>query len=248
MIVKEITSGGNPVQEYKTEVLNEKICSDKTLKVLKGMLEGVVEHGTAKGIKTPDYKIAGKTGTAQKIKGGAYTKSYYTSFVGYFPADRPLYSCIVVVDDPKGFKQYGGDVAAPVFREIADKLYARDPSMFKKPYRMPVSDSTSIFYAEKAYGGDVKTLLEFLKIPDRVKSEEEWLAVRVADKHVTAKPLSVSLKTVPDVTGMVLRDALYVLENKGLKVLFKGRGKVLFQSVPPGTPVKKGDQITLELT
>ena len=249
MIVKKVTSGGNSVQEYKTEVLNEKICSDKTLKVLKGMLEGVVEHGTAKGIKTPDYKIAGKTGTAQKIKGGAYTKSSYTSFVGYFPADRPLYSCIVVVDDPKGFKQYGGDVAAPVFREIADKLYARDPSMFKKPYRAPASDSTTnVFYAGKAYGSDVKTLLEFLKMPDRVKSEEEWLAVRVADKQVNAKPLSVNLKTVPDVTGMVLRDALYVLENKGLKVLFKGRGKVLFQSVPPGTPVKRGDQITLELT
>lgn len=248
MIVKEITSGGNPIQEYKTEVLNDKICSDKTLKVLKDMLEGVVEHGTAKGIKTPDYKIAGKTGTAQKIKGGAYTKSYYTSFVGYFPADKPLYTCIVVVDEPKGFKQYGGDVAAPVFREIADKLYARDPSMFKKPFRVPISDSANLYYAGKAYGSDVKTLLEFLKIPDRLKSEEEWLAIRVTKKQMTAKPLLMNRKIVPDVTGMVLRDALYMLENKGLKVFFKGRGKVMFQSVPPGTPVKKGDQITLELT
>src|SRR5690606_1480966 len=114
---------------YSPKVIKDKLCSAETLEKVKTMLEGVVEKGTARNINDSHYKIAGKTGTAQIIKDGRYTRKYYTSFAGYFPADRPKYSCIVIINNPKGYQQYGSDVAAPVFKEIGDKIYARDLEM-----------------------------------------------------------------------------------------------------------------------
>src|SRR5690606_29249648 len=98
----------------------------KNIKLLQSLLEGVVVRGTARNIANADYQIAGKTGTAQKLINGQYSKIYYASFAGYFPADNPKYSMVVVIDSPKGFAAYGGDVSAPVFKEIADKIYALD--------------------------------------------------------------------------------------------------------------------------
>lgn len=91
---------------------------------MRSYLTDVVRYGTARNIRNDDYEIAGKTGTAQKIKDGKYTKTYYTSFAGFFPAHKPKYSCIVSIDNPKGYQQHGSDVAAPVFKELADKIYS----------------------------------------------------------------------------------------------------------------------------
>src|SRR5690606_4354165 len=99
-------------KEFETEVLRRQIASDKTIKALQSLLEGVVENGTARNIKNDNYKVAGKTGTAQKLENGRYTRRYYTSFAGYFPADRPKYSAVIVIDSPVGFNAYGGDVSA----------------------------------------------------------------------------------------------------------------------------------------
>ena len=126
VFVKSIKKADEDEEIFATEVLNKSICSGKTLNRLKLLLEGVVENGTAKNIKGTHYRIAGKTGTAQILEKGHYTKKYITSFVGYFPAHEPKYSAIVLIKNPRGWYQYGSSVAAPVFKEIADNIYSRD--------------------------------------------------------------------------------------------------------------------------
>lgn len=123
--VKEIRDAGKVIKRFDTEIIAESICSDKTIKLAHKYLESVVDSGTAKIIKNPIYKIAGKTGTAQIAKpGGGYLKKYNASFVGYFPADNPMYSCVVLINKPDGGSYYATKVAAPVFKEVADKVYA----------------------------------------------------------------------------------------------------------------------------
>ena len=107
IIVKYTKRADKVIQHFKAKVLKEKICSESTLRDVKTMLKGVVERGTAHNIYTPKYSIAGKTGTAKNVRNGLYTNEYYTSFVGYFPADKPKYSCIVVIDKPKGHRING---------------------------------------------------------------------------------------------------------------------------------------------
>src|SRR3954467_2473876 len=104
LFVKSVRRADEVEDEFTTDVINNKICSSKTLKKLKVLLEGVVENGTAKNIKGTHYKIAGKTGTAQILENGHYTRKYLTSFVGYFPADKPKYSAIVMIKNPRGWQ------------------------------------------------------------------------------------------------------------------------------------------------
>ena len=129
IIVKSVNKADRKIESFKPRIIKDRICSDQTLDRVKAMLEGVVLRGTAKNIINSKYPIAGKTGTAKKVINGKYTAKYYTSFAGYFPANKPRYSCIVVIDDPKGFQIYGSDVAAPVFKEIADRIYALEIDM-----------------------------------------------------------------------------------------------------------------------
>ncbi|MFC2176437.1 peptidoglycan D,D-transpeptidase FtsI family protein, partial [Bacteroidota bacterium] len=139
-IVTAIKKHGKTEQEFPTVVLNEKICSQKTVDQVKALLEGVVEHGTAKNLKHANYKIAGKTGTAQIAKGGSYhrEKSHQASFVGYFPAEKPRYSCIVVVDSPSKAVYYGNLVAGPIFKEISDKVYSTQIKMHEEVATNPL--------------------------------------------------------------------------------------------------------------
>ncbi|NJL15515.1 MAG: penicillin-binding protein 2, partial [Microscillaceae bacterium] len=126
-LVRAISQTGKNLRVFEPQVSKQTICSASTLQKIQTMLKGVVLRGTAKNILSRQYAIAGKTGTSQKLnRRGQYTKKYKTSFVGYFPADAPKYSCIVVIDEPQGEDQYGAEVSAPVFREIADRLFSLD--------------------------------------------------------------------------------------------------------------------------
>ena len=129
--VEEIRYHGKVVHTFDKKIMNHKICSDQTLEKIRSMLEGVVEHGSAKNLRNAYYPIAGKTGTAQIAEGGhGYTKGrYQASFAGYFPSENPAYSCIVVVSSPSKAVYYGNLVAGPIFREITDKIYIRDLNM-----------------------------------------------------------------------------------------------------------------------
>jgi cell division protein FtsI (penicillin-binding protein 3) len=250
IFVKGVGQGNTLVESYHPEILRKRIGSEKTIQQLRELLEGVVLRGTAKNILNPNYKIAGKTGTAQKIINGRYVETYYTSFAGYFPADRPKYSMIVVVDSPKGFAAYGGDVSAPVFKEIADRIYALDmelnPVDQSKILRAENQES-HMPYIKAGKGEELQGIFEALKIQAKAPSAEEWIKPDWEAEKVALKINDTDKPVVPDVSGMPLRDALYILENKGLKVNYNGRGRVLEQSLTPGSLLTPNATINLVL-
>jgi len=249
ILVKAIRDGNQELEEYKTTVLKDKICSDNTLTSIKSMLEAVVNHGTAQNIKNPDYQIAGKTGTAQKLMNGTYTRQYYTSFAGYFPAENPKFSCIVIIDNPKGYQQYGADVAAPVFKELADKVYARDIEMHKE---LEVKNKFNFVEAPSIRAGylnDLSMLCNELGISNNAASgTEKWVKSTAQGKGIRWTTVTVRAKKVPNVQGMMLRDALPLLENLGIRVSYSGTGKIMHQSVSPGSAAYNGIAVMLTLS
>jgi cell division protein FtsI (penicillin-binding protein 3) len=251
MIVKEIKQNGQVLEHYEPKVLIPRICSDETVTKLRAMLEGVVLEGTARAIRTPDYSIAGKTGTAWKFKNGQYTKMYSTSFCGYFPANKPKYSCIVVVDSPKRGNWSGAQVAAPIFREVADKAMARDAAS-QRPLlaRAPVN-KTHVPKVQAGVQDELMEVCQQLGVSTHSRAEgDDW--VRAASdsqaRSLTLQPAAVRPGRVPDVQGLTLRDALFLLENRGLRVRALGSGRVQRQSIAAGSPVRRGSVIMLELT
>lgn len=246
LIVKEIKRADKVIKSYETKMINKRICSPSTLTKVKEMLEGVVERGTARNINDSYYKIAGKTGTAKKVKNGRYTNNYYTSFAGYFPASNPKYSCIVVIDNPKGYKIYGSDVAAPVFKEIADKIFALDLEM-NNSYD-PAERVAGIFPVIRAGEmEDLRLICNEIGISNHGKEDAKWVKARINNNSILWNNLGQHPTVVPDVRGMTLKDALYLLENRGLKVVYSGLGRVKEQSVRPGANVKKVEQIKIKL-
>ena len=228
--------------------MNDKICSANTLRKVRTMLEGVVQRGTAKNIFDSKYRIAGKTGTAKKVENGKYTNNYYTSFAGYFPAEAPRYSCIVVIDNPKGYQIYGSDVAAPVFKEIVDKIAALEVDLHDfLPKKQ--QEFTGVFPVIRSGNhNELKYLCDELGISNHSqKAAETWVQTKVSGNSVYWKPNEVAVSKVPDVRGMTLRDALYVLENLGVKVQSKGRGRVSTQSLSPGANISDNTKIRLTL-
>ncbi len=253
MIVKAVGKGNQVEKQFDTEVVRKGIASEKTIKQLQTLLEGVVENGTAKNVHNEDYKIAGKTGTAQKLVNGKYTKSYYTSFAGYFPADNPKYSAIVVIDSPKGFNAYGGDVSAPVFKEIADRIYAQDLELNGNslPQSLMANSGDQDFpYVQSGRLEDLQLICNRFGISNHLTSEDGagWVKSAFNNKSIQWKSNKVDAPIVPDVGGMSLRDALYVLENKGLRVMYQGKGRVKNQSISPGAPVQQDGIIRLVLS
>jgi cell division protein FtsI (penicillin-binding protein 3) len=246
VFVREIRRLGNTVETFHTNVLNEKICSDVTLKKMQGMLEGVVSEGTGKQyVYNPLYKIAGKTGTAQVAdgnKGYKAKKQYQSSFCGYFPADHPKYSLIVVINDPKN-GYYAASVAGPVFKEIADRVYASDMEIKRAPLSL-VGNTTLPKYKQ----GNLKALK---KVYDNLGLKPLYASTNVngidTSRGIALEENKYKTGTVPNVTGMGLSDALFALGNAGYKVKVIGSGTVDKQSVTGGSQIPKGSKITIEL-
>ncbi|MCF0071567.1 transpeptidase family protein [Dyadobacter sp. CY261] len=237
MIVREIRNAEEIEDKIPAYVEEKPICSPETIRKLKKMLEGVVNAGLAKHIKSDLYQIAGKTGTARKLINGVYTEGKnYTSFAGYFPANKPKYSCIVIIDNPKSagadYTRYAGSVAAPVFKEVADRIYAYDVAI-----QNPVKDSIPETSTDVKWTGmtsDLNVISKSLNMTP-VADESEYAAASLYKQGKTKwSPRDVESRDVPNLEGMSMRDALYVMENKGFKVTFKGSGKVIEQSLPPG--------------
>lgn len=260
-IVKEIRDADKVIKKFEPKILNPKICSPATIAKIKPMLEDVVKKGTAKRIYTKEYKIAGKTGTARKLVNGVYRRIYKTSFAGYFPADNPKYSCIVIVDRPRVGRASGGSIAAPVFREIADKLYVRDldmqqlarPNLNRDFFQVNIK-KTNVTHKEDVLA--LKDKLQILSILDMQgeqtadlnQSESDWLVPYSGKKSVRWKERNVKDGLMPNLKGMTLRDAVFILENLGYTVYYSGQGKVKTQSIMPGTPIKKGEKVRLFLS
>ncbi|MEB2784638.1 penicillin-binding protein [Algoriphagus persicinus] len=249
-IVNAISRGNTIEQRYVPEVVRKQIASEKNIKLLQSLLEGVVVRGTARNIANADYKIAGKTGTAQKLVNGKYTRNYYTSFAGYFPADHPKYSMIVVIDSPKGFAAYGGDVSAPVFKEIADKIYALDielnPDNQQEILRAEAA-GTQLPYVKAGKAEELQGIFQELGLKASPANPEEWVKTVAHEASVEMNVNDTDQSLVPDVSGLPLRDALFILENKGMKVNYTGKGRVKGQSISPGTALMPNATINLVL-
>jgi cell division protein FtsI (penicillin-binding protein 3) len=271
-IVEKIHYYGRTVREFDTEIIDPSICSKQTLEKIQAMLEGVVERGTAKNLSNENFKIAGKTGTAQ-IANEKYgykidsKVSYQASFAGYFPAENPKYSCIVVVNSPSSDVYYGNLVAGPVFREIAKKVYATSidlqESLNVKMARAsslttrtpsenqddpPPEKPDLIPYSKNGHMQELNSVLGALQIPFRGEAEQDWVITKKEEDHIQLDPLTVHENLVPNVKEMGVSDAVYLLENAGLRVTVQGRGKVLEQSIPPGSRFEKGQKIILTMS
>ncbi|MBC7915701.1 MAG: transpeptidase family protein, partial [Pyrinomonadaceae bacterium] len=249
MFVREIRRLGNTIENFEPKVLEEKICSDATLGKLQAMLEGVVEIGTGKDIiRNPLYKIAGKTGTAQVANGklGYKVKKYQSSFCGYFPADKPKYAMIVVVNDPKNI-YYGALVAGPVFREVADKVYANDVNMYSTVEPSKLIGNTKMPVSKAGYKHATQQVYKAFGIKALFASNSEFVNVVDTNNGVAVNEVKINPKAVPDVAGMGLKDAMYLLSNAGLKPFVRGSGKVVKQSLIPGSRIVRGYPITIEL-
>lgn len=248
ILVKSIKRADNTIEAFETETLNNHVCSDKTLAKLKILLEGVVERGTAKNLKNLDYQIAGKTGTAQILENGHYAKKYITSFVGYFPAHAPKYSAIVLIKNPKGWQQTGNSVAGPVFKDIADNIYSRDLQLHEPMTEKKVL-AAGVFPVIRAGNQEELTMLcNELGISNHSDTDEEWIKTATNGNAVIWKKNAIVKDLVPDVKGMTFRDAIYLLEKSGLSVTHQGKGRVVEQSISPGTKFSKGTRIRIILS
>lgn len=250
--VKEITQRGKTLKTFETQVLNQAICSPSTIAKAKKLLEGVVENGTASNLKNNTFRIAGKTGTAQiaNEKYGYKYKSktnYLASFIGYFPADLPRYSCLVMVSSPSNDLYYGNVVAGPVFKEIADKVFATGLDMHPV-FHAPKTGKKETIAAIPVAGNrkDFEVISSTIGVNGPAREiQSAWVEGSFQNNGTNFK--SRKLKGVPDVTGMGLRDALHLLESTGLVVRFSGKGKVRKQSISPGKELVKGEEIQIEL-
>jgi cell division protein FtsI (penicillin-binding protein 3) len=247
--VKEIKNGLITVKKFEPIVLNEKICSDKTLAQVRHMMELVVEKGTGKELKSASFKIAGKTGTAQILEpNGHYSKEkYLASFAGYFPANQPKYSCIVVIRETKSGQIYGAEISAPVFKEIADKIYSRKLELHHY-LNSPFQHMATAPEMKNTRYTDAQMLLKEMKLKSiNEDNGAEWVRTGKDKRKITMKPLVTHADVVPDVIGMGLKDAMSLLEEKGLRVIVHGAGTVTRQSLPAGNRAYKGQKIIIEL-
>ncbi len=250
IFTKEIIKDGKTIQHFSPEVIKESICSDSTLAIIQDMLLGVVEKGTGKAVHSDIIRIAGKTGTAQIASGGVYrTSGHQVAFCGYFPADNPKYSCIVVIRRPRIGYPSGGTMSGGVVKAVAEKIYA---SYMLYDVREMERDSLAVPLPQVKGGNReaVESVLDELDIPTDADSLETiWTFARLSQDStkIELRNLEIHDGTVPRVIGMGAKDAVYLMEKAGLRVSLSGVGRVVSQSVSPGGKVYKGQTVLLTL-
>ncbi|WP_430810387.1 MULTISPECIES: penicillin-binding transpeptidase domain-containing protein [unclassified Carboxylicivirga] len=250
MFVEAIQHHGENVEEMEPTVLNPSICSLETIEKVHKMLVGVVERGTAGNIRSDRYLIAGKTGTAQiSNETTSYDdKKHQASFVGYFPADRPLYSCIVVVNAPSKNVYYANVVAGSVFKQIADRVYAQSYNHDDVETEYEVELARHQPYSKGGKKEEILTVLDEVGV--MVQGQEvnsEWISASAREHDVTLQRKSFPKGIVPNVRGMGAKDAVSILENMGFNVVLRGVGRVVQQSISAGQNYTKGSTIYLSL-
>ncbi len=248
-LVSAIREYGKDIKTFHPTVLIPKIGKESTIKQMQEVMKAVVDSGTAHRIKSPYYDAGGKTGTAQVAdKGITYADGVKQgSFIGYFPWDKPQYTIAVVIRSTPHGAYYGAVVAAPVFKAIADKLYATHVGGWKPELKDSLK-SQNPYVAKRGTSDNLFTVLSKLSMT-RVRPTTFGIANLNSNPNglLSIDVQKVSGTTVPDVTGMGLKDALFLLENAGIHVNITGQGKVLTQSIAPGNKIVKGQSINLQL-
>ncbi len=230
-LVTKVVKDGKAIKKFKPKTLNEQIASPSTILKAKKMLKAVAESGTAKKLKTKEISFAGKTGTT-KVNYWTENKEYNASFAGYFPVDNPKYSMVVVLYDPKG-EYYGAQVAGPVFRDILKRL-----SGIESLFQVEVETEEKVLMAQAGNGIDFKKLLSHIGVDYQSKSNARWVNMEGRNDELEIDKKTISKTKMSDLTGMGLRDAMYVLESIGMEVETEGLGQVYRQSVRPGALIK----------
>ena len=255
--VSKVVKNGETIMEFPPEVMREQIAKPQSIKKMQTILEQVVSLGLGKKAGSPNFKVAGKTGTAQVSKGAGGYKSgitnYLVSFAGYFPADNPRYSCIVCIQK-SGLPASGGSMSGKVFHDIAEGIMAQSLKLDVKDAK----DSASIFVPDVKNGNVLAA--DYVLTHLGIKTNTNWSGSYVNGNPIWGKAERIgsrSIKlikekqygkgTVPDITGMGARDAIFCMESRGIRTRIHGRGKVIKQSLMPGTPVKKGSICIIEL-
>ncbi len=253
-LVNSVMDYGVEVKRVEPQVLEERICSDETLRQLKECMLEVVNspHGTAHKIKDSGYQIAGKTGTAvTALDNRGYNKGnkiYQASFIGYFPAEQPKYTIAVVIQNSRESKLvYGADVSGSVFKEISDRIYGRYLSTTTLPVQSAPDSSVVGYYGVKNEVNDIFSWMKMPRMDSAGGSAWQYLTVRGSQAKITAATTGSRETEMPGVIGMGLKDAIALLEARGAKVIVTGRGRVLSQVPAAGSSYKKGQQVSLLL-
>ena len=238
---------------YKDRAYREpqRVYSAKTAGQMRDMLAKVVEKGgTGFRARGEGYTAAGKTGTAEIASGGVYRQAgHQVAFCGYFPADEPKYSCIVVIRQPRNGYPSGGTMSGGVVKAIAEKVYASHMSF---DIRDMEKDSLAVTLPQPKAGerGALEYVLDKLDIEaDNDSIETQWVTAKREDgrEDVELKDIPIREGLVPNVIGMGAKDAVYLLESVGLRASLNGMGRVSSQSVSPGSRVSKGQTVSLTL-
>lgn len=248
-IVKAILKDNEVVEEFPVEVVDEEICRKETIDTIRYILEKVVSEGLGSKAGNSVFPVAGKTGTAMVAENGRYGNKSFVSFAGFFPADKPKYTCLVSITKT-GFAS-GGLMSGDVFGRIAERLYARD----LRPEISSALDSNAVFVPSVLKGNmvDASVVLEELGFEDDLDDYSNtgdkfmWGAARNDGKDIVYEPITFVDGLVPNVVGMGAKDAVYLMEQAGLKVRLNGYGRVKKQSVAPGTKARKGNTVVLVL-
>jgi len=249
-LVSKISSKDEIIKRFEVDTLNAQICSDQALQHIRSMLDSVITCGTGRrGFSNAPYSVAGKTGTSKIYSPDAKGENLYNaSFCGYFPADNPKYSCIVVIKKPRTGSIYGGAVALPVFRDIADKIYTTDYDLMPKAKAIAQdANIASIPISAKVRSKTLETIFNGINFKESIPMKSEWLHVYTDGHYLSMDKVVFYKNIIPDVTGMSLTDAVYILEKAGIATQVTGYGRVKKQTPEPNTPLKKNQKVVLEL-
>ncbi len=251
--VKEIRKENITVENFEPVVINKQIAKPKSIALAKSMMEGVVQNGTGKKLKDTPFLIAGKTGTARAVENGSYSKLYNTSFAGYFPADNPKYTCLVVISKARDRSQgwAASQISAPAFKDIVEKVYAIKLGIITDSVTTP--NSNNVIHGTMRLA-DAKTTLRNTGISyiDNTSGDSTaWVKISKTQNGDTETIEIVDAYTdtnlMPNFVGMNITDAVYLAERIGLKAKFSGYGNVKAQSIAPKTPIKRNETIELTL-
>ena len=251
--VKSVSKNGQILKEFKTEVINPLICKPTTLRDIRFTLLGVVENklGTAQNVRSKYVRIAGKSGTAQISQGKKGYKiggtKHQVAFCGYFPYENPLYTCIVIMREPgKGYPS-GGQMSGSVFKNIAEKVIALNSNRKPSPIDMDSIDEENFIPITKiGYYKAIQTVMTNLRLP-LTSNSKDWVKTYADVKQTRVESIPVCKNVIPNLVGMGAKDAVFILENLCLNVQVQGHGKVYAQNIKPGTIVKKGRAVLINL-
>ena len=248
--VKEIRRGNETIKAFPPQVITQQICSPSTLKDVQLCLEGVVKRGSGSALQSAYFDIAGKTGTAQVLNddqryGEEGEKKYQASFVGYFPANEPIYSCIVVIAAPS-HEIYGAKVSGTVFAAIANKVYASS-LQYHNPINKGQLSKDRVPVSLDGMRFDLVTSYRALNVPFKSDTDSKWVRTVATEERVEIKRRTADKTKVPDVRGMSAKDAVYLIENTGMSARVEGYGRVVKQSIQPGTIPQAGVVVVITL-